>query len=78
MVLVPANMPRFGFSPCKKKLLFLVSAKYFTFENSPSREGLFSKVKYFAGNFLKIKRFCRDYFSNKWVQSSCATCANHH
>jgi len=32
MVLVPANMPRFGFSPCK---LFLVPAKYFTFENSP-------------------------------------------
>jgi len=23
-------------------------AKYFTFENSPSLEGLFSKVKYFA------------------------------
>jgi len=56
MVLVRANMPRFGFSPCKFFLLFLVPAKYFTFENSPSR----------------------DYFSNKWVQSSCATCANHH
>jgi len=40
----------------------LVPAKYFVF----------------AGTFSKIKRFCRDYFSNKWVQSSCATCENHH
>jgi len=29
MVLVPANMPRFGFSPCKFFLLFLVPTKYF-------------------------------------------------
>ena len=48
MVLVPANMSRFGFNSYKKKLLFLVPAKYF------------------AGTFFKIKRFCRDYFSNKW------------
>jgi len=34
MVLVLANMARFGFSPYKKKL-FLVAAKYFVFENSP-------------------------------------------
>ena len=38
MVIVPANMSRFGFSPCKKKLLFLVPAKYFVFENSPSKD----------------------------------------
>jgi len=31
-------MPRFGFSPCKFLLLFLVPAKYFVFENSPSRD----------------------------------------
>jgi len=31
----PANMSRFGFSPCKFFLLFLVPAKYFVFENSP-------------------------------------------
>jgi len=41
-------------------------------------KGLISKPKYFAGTFLKIKRFCRDYFSHKWVQSSSVTCANHH
>jgi len=34
--------------------------------------------KYYAGTFLKIKIFCRDYFSIKWVQSSCSTFANHH
>jgi len=81
MILVPANMARFGFSPCKKKL-FLVPAKYFGFEISPWKglisKGLISKPKYFAGTFLKIKRFCRDYFPHKWVQSSCVTCANHH
>ena len=33
MVLLPANMLRFGFSPCKYFLLFLVPAKYFVFEN---------------------------------------------
>jgi len=37
MVLVHANMPRFGFSPCKF-FLFLVPAKYFVFENSPCRD----------------------------------------
>jgi len=31
MVLVLANMPRFGFSPCKKKNLFLVPANFFVF-----------------------------------------------
>ncbi|RHN74057.1 hypothetical protein MtrunA17_Chr2g0305601 [Medicago truncatula] len=33
MVLVPANTSRFGFSPCKKNLLFLVPANmpYFGF-----------------------------------------------
>jgi hypothetical protein len=41
-------------------------------------QGLFSKTKYFAGTFLKIKIFCRDYFSTKWVQSLYDTCANHH
>jgi len=73
MVLVPANMSSFGFSLYNFFLLFLVPTKYFTFEKSPWRQ--FSKVKYFAGTFLKIKRFCSDYFSNKWVQSSCVMCA---
>jgi len=31
MVLVPANMTRFGFSSCKKKLQKKVPAKYFIF-----------------------------------------------
>jgi len=34
MVLVTANMPRVGFSLCKKKLLFLVPVKCFVFKNS--------------------------------------------
>jgi len=32
MVLVPANMPHFGFSPCKKKLLLLVPANMSRFD----------------------------------------------
>jgi len=68
MVLVPANMSRFGFNPCKRK--FVVFEKYL--------EGLFSKIKYFAGIILKIKLFYRNYSSTKWVHSLCATCANHH
>ena len=31
MVLVPANMSRLSFGPCKKKICFLVSAKKFCF-----------------------------------------------
>ena len=31
-----------------------------------------------AGTIFKSKIFCRDYLSNKWVQSSCVTCGNHH
>ena len=61
MVSVPANTPRFGFSPCKKNLLFLVSAKCFVFKKQ-SLQGLFPKTKYFARTFLKIKIFCRAIF----------------
>ncbi|AET00557.1 transmembrane protein, putative [Medicago truncatula] len=35
MVLVPANMPRFGFSPCKVFLLFLVPANMSHFGFGP-------------------------------------------
>jgi len=51
MVLVSVNMPRFGFSPCKKKLLFLVPVKYFVFENT----------------IFKSKTFCRDLFKNQKI-----------
>ena len=60
MVLVPANMPRFDFSPCKKKVLFLVPAKFFVSENSPSTRDYFKKTKKFARTCLKNKIFCRD------------------
>jgi len=86
MVLVLVNMSHFGFSPCKKKLLFFVPANMSCFGFSPCKKkfvvfgpwGLISKPKYFAGTFLKIRRFCGNYFSHKWIQSSCVTCANHH
>jgi len=55
MVLVPANMPRFGFSPCNFLLLFLVPAKYFVFENSLRR------------TIFKSKIFCRDLFKNQKI-----------
>jgi len=66
MVLVSANMFRFGFNSCKKILLFLVSTKYFVFENSPSRDysqkqnilqGSFLKSKDFAGTIFLINEF---------------------
>jgi len=31
MIVVPANMPRLSFGPCKKKKLILVPAKFFVF-----------------------------------------------
>jgi len=31
IALVPANMARISFGPCKKKILFLVPAKFFVF-----------------------------------------------
>jgi len=60
MVLVPTNMSRFDFSPYNFLFLFLVPAKYFVFENSPSRDysqkenilqGLFLKSKYMINVF---------------------------
>jgi len=52
MVLVPANMSRLSFGPCKKKL-FLVPAKFFVFKIVPGGTIL---------NILKNKKFCRDMF----------------
>ncbi|AET01508.1 transmembrane protein, putative [Medicago truncatula] len=40
MVLVPANTSRFGFSPCKKNLLFLVPANMPYFGFGPCGLGL--------------------------------------
>jgi len=60
MVLVHANMARFDFSPCKKKL-FLVPVKYFGFEISLFRdyfqkqnilEDLFKNQKILQGLFF--------------------------
>ena len=52
MVLLPANMPRFSFSPCKKKLLFLVPAKYFVFESKIFCRDLFKIQKILQGLFF--------------------------
>jgi len=41
MILVFANMPRFGFNPCNFFLLFLVPAKYFVFEKQNILQGPF-------------------------------------
>jgi len=51
MVLIPANMPRFGFSRFTKNLLLLVPVKYFVFENSPFRD-LFKNQKILHGLFF--------------------------
>jgi len=48
MVLVPANMPRLSFDPCKKKKFVLVPAKIFVFENSPWRD-YFKKQNFLQG-----------------------------
>ena len=56
MVLVLANMSRFGFSPCKTKLLFLVPAKYFVWRDC------FQKQNILQVPFLKSKDFARTIF----------------
>ena len=58
MVLVPANMSRLCFGPCKKKFVF-GPYKIFCFLNQ-SLQGLFSETNFFAGTCLKKKNFCRD------------------
>jgi len=61
MVLVPANLSRFGFSPCTFFVLFLVPAKYFFVVFSPSRDH-FQKQNILQGPFLKSKDFARSIF----------------
>jgi len=51
MVLVSANMSRFGFSPCKK------NCRKRSLQNI-----LFLKNKIFCRDFLKNKIFCRTFF----------------
>ena len=75
MVLIPANMPRLNFGPCKKKNCFWSLQNFLFFKIVPP--GLFSETKFFVGTCLKNKIFCRDK-TTKWVQSSCVTYANHH
>jgi len=55
MVLVPANMSRFGFSSCKKDLLFL------SLQNI-----LFLKIVP-PGTIFKSNIFCRDLFKNQKI-----------
>jgi len=52
MVLVPANMPRFGFSPCKKNCFWSLQ-NFLFFKIVP-------ETKNFARTCLKDKIFCRD------------------
>ncbi|RHN78587.1 hypothetical protein MtrunA17_Chr1g0167561 [Medicago truncatula] len=68
MVLVPANMPHFGFSPCKKNLLFLVLVKSKDFAGTISlingfshhvpRVQIITKVE--PGTKIKMRHICRD------------------
>jgi len=44
MVLVPANMSRFGFSPCKQKLLFLLLQNILFLKIIPKGTNIFSLV----------------------------------
>ena len=70
MVLVPANMSRLSFGPGKIFFCF-GPCKIFCFLKQ-SLQGLFSETKNFVGTKNKKK------VTTKWVQSSCATHANHH
>jgi len=67
MVLVPANMSRLSFGPCKKKICFW-SLQNFLF---------FKITKFFVGTCLKKQNILQGPKTTKWVQSSCATYANH-
>jgi len=53
MVLVPANMPRFGFSPCKNKNCFWFLQKNLFFKIVP------------PGTIFRNKKFCMDLFKKQ-------------
>ena len=76
MVLVPTNMSCFSFSFCKKKIVVFGPRKILFLKIVP--EGTNFKTKIFCRDLFKNQKILQDYFSHKWVQSSCATCANHH
>ena len=76
MVFVPANMPRFGFSPCKKKICFWSLQNFLLFKIVPP--GTIFRNKIFCRVLFKKQNILQDPKTTKWVQSSCVTYANHH
>jgi len=76
MVLVPANMPHFSFSPCNiffvvfgpYKILFLkIVLENILFLKIVPFKDYFQKQNTLQGPFSKIIIFCRGYFSTKWA-----------
>jgi len=67
MVLIPANMFRFG--PYKKN-----------YRERSLQNILFYKIVagLFCRDFFKKQNILQRLFSTKWVQSSCVTYSNHH
>jgi len=69
MVLVPTNMPRLSFGPCKKKICFWSLQKFLFFKIVP------------PGTIFRNKIFCRDLFKkNKifWRDQKLQNGSSHH
>ena len=76
VALVPANMTRLSFGPCKKKISFWSLQKFLFFKIVPP--GTIFRNKFFCRDLFKKQNILQGPKTTKWVQSSCATYANHH
>ena len=76
MVLVPANMSRLSFGPCKKKNCFWSLQNFLFFKIVPP--GTIFRNKFFCRDLFKKQNILQGPKTTKWAQSSCATYANHH
>ena len=76
MVVVPANMPRLSFGPCKKKIWFWSLQNFLFFKIVPP--GTIFRNKKFCRDLLKKQNILQGQKTTKWVQSSCATYTSHH
>ena len=76
IALVPANMTRLSFGPCKKKICFWSLQNFLFFKIVPL--GTIFRNKFFCRDLFKKQNILQGPKATKWVQSSCVTYTNHH
>jgi len=76
MIFVRANMPHFGFSPCKKINCFWSLQNFLFFKIVPP--GTIFRNNFFCRDLFKKQNILQGLKTTKSVQSSCVTYANHH